>query len=898
MDVHARLASAVADRYRLDREIGVGGMATVYLARDVRHQRQVAIKVLHPELSAVIGTERFLQEIELTAQLQHPHILPLFDSGEADGLLYYVMPYVEGESLRARLERERQLPVADTLRIASEVADALDYAHRRGLVHRDVKPENILLHEGRAQVADFGIALAVQHATGTRLTQTGLSLGTPHYMAPEQAMGERGTDARADVYALGAMVYEMLAGEPPFTGASSPAVLVRVLTEPPRSVRVHRPQVPEHVDAALARALQKLPADRWQTARELSEALQGTRQTPLTAAAVGAGDDAAAAHAGPRRHRLARRLFAAAALAIILLQGFGLWSLARRPPPSDGPAVRFPLVPGEHEGVIRYNFAVAPDGRAVAYLTGPVGSASTSETRWYVRRINEPLSRLVPGSQGASSLVFDPTGRWLAFAVGNELYRVSIDGGSAQRIATVASAAGLAWAGETIVIGTRTGGLQRVAATGGVPVPLTVPDSGQVHTEPVALADGVTILFSDAQPSGPGLAPPFRIGVASLATGSHAVLDVEGIPIGYAAGLLIYYHRSRTETGLAGVPFDLRRWQIGRDPIPLLDGVQVAVLSPSGSLIYMAGLGLLVESELVAVSLEGAAHPLSPLRRRFVEARYSPDGRRAAVTITTDSISEIWVHDLASGTLQVITRGVDGHRPEWLPDGRNLLYASSRLVTSPRQGQGSQDIFRQPADGSGGAELLQPYAAHAQATRDGATLVVRAGGGTAVLGNDLYFRPLAGDTVLTPLAVSPSYVHSNPAISPDGRWIVFPSDETGSWQLYLQSFPGPGPRYPITVDGGDHAVWAPDGSRIYYSLDTRMYEAVIGTTPTVTVSRRLLFELPGLVISRYNRSWDLAPDGSHFLAPRLPSAESDRLPELVVIHNWVADLRARLGTRF
>src|SRR5688572_23462566 len=202
-----RLGAAISDRYRIERELGTGGMATVYLAEDVRHRRRVALKVLHPELSAVLGPERFLKEIELTASLQHPHILPLFDSGSADGQLYYVMPFVDGETLRARLERERQLPVADAVRLATEVADALSYAHGRGVVHRDIKPENILLQGGHALVADFGIALAVQQAGGQRMTQTGLSLGTPQYMSPEQAMGEKAIDARSDVYALGAVSY-------------------------------------------------------------------------------------------------------------------------------------------------------------------------------------------------------------------------------------------------------------------------------------------------------------------------------------------------------------------------------------------------------------------------------------------------------------------------------------------------------------------------------------------------------------------------------------------------------------------------------------------------------------------------------------------------------------------
>src|SRR5687767_3809988 len=267
-----RLTSVLAERYSFEREIGVGGMATVYLARDLRHDRLVALKLLRPELGAVIGADRFLAEIKLTANLQHPHILPLFDSGAVDGLLFYVMPYVEGVSVRERLNREKQLSIAESVRIATEVASALDYAHRRGVIHRDIKPENILLHDGQALVADFGIALAVSTA-GTRMTETGMSLGTPHYMSPEQAMGEREITARSDVYALGAVTYEMLVGEPPFTGPTAQAIIARVVTEHPRSLSSQRHTIPEHVEAAVLTALEKLPADRFATAADFVAAL-------------------------------------------------------------------------------------------------------------------------------------------------------------------------------------------------------------------------------------------------------------------------------------------------------------------------------------------------------------------------------------------------------------------------------------------------------------------------------------------------------------------------------------------------------------------------------------------------------------------------------------------------
>jgi len=273
----ARLTSALADRYAIERELGHGGMATVYLARDLKHGREVALKVLRPELAAALGSERFIQEIQVAARLQHPHIVPLYDSGEADGFLYYVMPRVAGESLRRRLERERQLPVEEALRLTRAVAAALDYAHRQNVVHRDIKPENILLHEGEPMVADFGIARAISAAGGEKMTQTGLALGTPQYMSTEQASGDREVDGRSDVYSLGCVLYEMLVGEAPFTGPTPQAIMARQFTEPVRSVRSVRGTVPEALECAVVKALAKVPADRFATAALFSDALSEAR---------------------------------------------------------------------------------------------------------------------------------------------------------------------------------------------------------------------------------------------------------------------------------------------------------------------------------------------------------------------------------------------------------------------------------------------------------------------------------------------------------------------------------------------------------------------------------------------------------------------------------------------
>src|SRR5213596_3793530 len=358
MNETIRLTAALAGRYAIERELGAGGMATVYLARDLRHDRDVALKVLRPELAAVLGAERFLREIGISARLDHPHILTLIDSGETDGFVWYVLPYVRGESLRNKLTREQQLSIEETVRIATQVASALEYAHRHGVIHRDIKPENILLHEGEAVVADFGIALAVREAGGERLTESGLSLGTPQYMSPEQATGGRALDARSDVYSLAAVVYEMLAGEPPHTGPTVQAVIAKLLTERPTRIRTVRDTVPEGIDAAVAKALAKVPADRFGGAAEFAAALALSPVEPT---------------AGRRR-----RVVVAAGIVGALAIGVGLWLGVRAAASRRGPA----FVALDRSQLTFTGNATIPaisgDGKQVAYVVKRCTGATCS----------------------------------------------------------------------------------------------------------------------------------------------------------------------------------------------------------------------------------------------------------------------------------------------------------------------------------------------------------------------------------------------------------------------------------------------------------------------------------------------------------------------------------------
>jgi serine/threonine-protein kinase len=424
--VPERLAAAIADRYRLERELGQGGMAVVYLAEDRRHRRQVAVKVLRAELAGVLGPERFLREIETVARLRHPHILPLYDSGEADGFLFYVMPLVEGESLRDRLRREKQLPLDDALRIAREVADALSYAHAHGVVHRDVKPENILLESGHAVVADFGIARAVSAAGSERLTETGLSLGTPTYMSPEQAAGSDDLDGRSDLYSLGCVLYEMLAGDPPFTGPTAAQVIQQHITVEPRSITQLRPAVPAAVAEAISRALAKTPADRFNPVGQFADALgKGMETGPAGGRNGGTAE----------RRTLPQRLFGTAARRVAGLAGAALivaaavWAFARgnpRPPPASvSEAPRIVVLPFTNLGSPEDEYfadGVTEEVTTRIGATSGLGVIARSSAETY-RKSDKPIRQI--GEELGVDYVLEGTVRWQRASEGAGRVRVT-----------------------------------------------------------------------------------------------------------------------------------------------------------------------------------------------------------------------------------------------------------------------------------------------------------------------------------------------------------------------------------------------------------------------------------------------------------------------------------------
>ncbi len=843
-----RLASAIADRYRIERELGAGGMATVYLAHDLKHDRRVAIKVLRPELSAVIGAGRFLREIKTIANLQHPHILGLIDSGEVHGTAYYVMPFVEGESLRDRLTREKQLPIADAVRLATQVAAALDYAHRHGVIHRDIKPENVMLHDGSALVADFGIALAVSSAGGSsRMTETGMSLGTPHYMSPEQAMGEREITARSDVYALGAMTYEMLVGEPPFTGPTAQAIVAKVMTAEPAGLTAQRRSVPPAVEDAVLTALAKLPADRFASAADFSAALvspvSGTRHT----SAIGRG-------------RLGRRAFRWLPVAIIAAVAFGAGVLAGRP-------VWRPLAPRFAPVVLRYAMTL-PDSAGLADENGsglayaPDGSVFAYASRLgLMLRAGDRIDAVpVAGARRGSSPFFSPDGQWLGYTDGGRIMKVPLAGGAPVTICDSCTGYVFSWGDDDTVryhsapaANPNTRVLMAVSARGGKAYEFARPDSARAEEfrGPVLLPGTRTVLF------GAFTGSSSRLAALNLDTGAITRFDQPGFsPQWVAAGFVTL---GSSDGSLIALPFDARRGRPSGPPVTIARDVAQpdafvgrAAVSASGAVVYPQAGGY-SPRRLVLVGRSGSADSIPGEARRFAGPRFSPDGGRLALGITEQAgAQDIWVFDIAQRTWSRLTTDGISNRPVWTPDGHRLIYSSN------------DDLWWVAADGSGRPESLLVANGNRFAgtvTPDGRAVVFQEHSSDR---NGI--RSMVFDSAPASRSVIPgTFGESAPALSPDGKWVAYQSDETGRMEVYVRPYPGPGPRLSVSLQGGTEPVWAHNGRELFFrSGDSLMAAAAVSSPSLAVTARRLLFT-GSFVRGDRHREYDVTPDGRHFV---------------------------------
>ena len=829
-------------------------------------------------LAAILGAERFLREIQLTAALQHPHILPLFDSGDAGGNLFYVMPLVEGETLRSRLSREKQLPISDAVRLAREVAGALDYAHRHGVIHRDIKPENILLHDGRAVVADFGIALAVQSAGGQRMTQTGLSLGTPQYMSPEQAMGEREITARSDIYALGVVAYEMLTGDPPFTGSTTQSIVARILTEEPRPIAPQRKSVPEEVEAAVLTALEKLPADRFASAAEFAAALGG-ETTTLTGART-RGREVAKSSRATATSRL-RVLF----VALLLTAGLAAWGWLRPPERLEQPVTRYTVdLPAANSPTYGSKVAVSPDGSRIVYRgPGPSGS------QLWLRSRDKTDAVPIPGTTGAVHPFFSPDGTRLGYSLDapSVLMTIRLDGGLPTEVAKSVGLAGASWGRDGYIYIDGLGRtLLRIPETGGAVSDAAIPDSTLGEEEinmPFALPNGrgviVTIHRSFQSDS-------WMVGVLDTRTGKHRQL-LPGIAGYYlSSGHLLVV----SQTGeLSAAPFDQHRLELTGEPVVIARNINI-----SGWRVDMG-----VGEDVVAYAMESATPDSLELGWTTGDGNYqpaapgwidaittfslSPDGNSIAFALQRER-SEVWVRRFGNGALTRLSLGsAFAGVPTWSRDSRTVYYSVVRDKWL--------EVVSRPADGSAGETPLARsslFVARVTSALDGSRLVY------AEFNNESFSNLMAldqGDTVPKPLLSTP-LDEAGPAISPDGRWLAFSSNEAGGTadHIYVRPFPSVTETvWQVSPEAGYAPRWSPDGREIYYMTAASTIAAVeVLPGPTFSLGRRRTV----LSLAPYQSGpwqWDVGKDGRLLVLRRLSAPPNLKI---LVTQNISAELRS------
>ncbi|HEV8149731.1 MAG TPA: protein kinase [Gemmatimonadales bacterium] len=869
-----QLRATLADRYALDRELGEGGMSLVYLARDLRHDRAVALKVLRPELSAVVGADRFLNEIRVTANLQHAHILPLFDSGVADGLLYYVMPYVEGESLRSRLTRDRQLPIGEAVRLTSQVASALEYAHRRGVLHRDIKPENILLQEGQALVADFGIALALRKAGGARLTSTGLTVGTPQYMSPEQAAGDRDLDPRSDVYSLASVLYEMLAGEPPFTGPTVQAILTKLVTEHPRPVREVRDTISPALEALLQQALARLPADRFSGAGEFAEALARAPQTVTPTEAV------AAAVPSSRRVRStpAWLLLVTAAIA---LGSFAGWRLGRSRSEARIIRLTVPTLSLQVDPALRMDptFAIGPSGKDLIFRNSEL---------LYLRTLDDFTPRPLAGTEGASMPAFSPDGKWVAFYQSGHLRKLALTGGTAVEIATADLGPGLTWGEDGRIYFSSlggNGGIWRVPVIGGTPEPVTqVSDSAgeYVHAWPQLLPGGKDLLFTVVGPSSGAL--DSRIVVEAVGSGPRRTLAEHATFGRYLpSGQLLYVTNEGTVFAAA---YDRRKRTVVGTPQAVLSDVYVSVwggaalltVAEDGTLAFQPGITGPLQ---VVRTVDRSGRDLGGIQPAgdVDGIRLSPDGRRIAANVRAPSKNGIWLFGPEGEPERLTFEEAEAEFPVWSPDGRMIAYTSA-LASQARQLQ-----IREVAAGTRPRRILTwPRHLHLSSwSPDGKWLAGYDVNPTR--GQDVWAIAADGSDSI-PVAAGPAS-EAQPDFSPDGRWVAYQSDASGRFEIFIISFPDLAVKRQISTNGGQAPRWDPAGGMLYYLEGDRLWAV------PMSLSSGLRLGTGQVLFQTRARAFDVAPGGKRFILV-LPNPELSP-PGIQVVLDWIRELQDKLS---
>jgi serine/threonine protein kinase/WD40 repeat protein len=870
--------------YEIQALVGAGGMGEVYKARDTRLDRTVAIKVLPLHLAEDRDRyQRFEREARAVASLDHPHIGALYDVGQDGGVQFLVMQYLDGETLAARLAKG-PLPIEQALRYAIDIANALDHAHRRGIVHRDLKPGNIILTKSGATLLDFGLAKWRASASGLvggltaaatahdSLTERGTIVGTLHYMAPEQLEG-KDTDARTDLFAFGVVVYEMVTGRKAFEGTSSASIVAAILDTQPPSISTVRPLTPPALDNVVKTCLAKDPDERWQSAGDLARQLRWIAESGSQAPAITPVDS-------QRNRRTAQMVAVVALLAAGLVGAAIARSSMRARSASVSLQVTRSIVSTPRELWVDQNLALAPDGSRLAYIAGD---------RLYVRALDELDSKPISGVEYPSFPFFSPDSRWLGFFARGKLMKVASSGGPPQTICETPGGGGgrngATWGPDDTIVFTsshRTG-LVRVPAAGGTPQILTTLNTDRhekSHRFPQFLPEGRALLFDvvTAEMTSPDEG---RIEVLSLATGERRTLLEGGTSPRYASTGHLVYARGGS---LFAVAFDPRRLEIRGQPVSVLDGVSASFsgvaafnFSQHGLLAYIAGHPNW-DTSIVSVDRQGKVQPLIETRRPYYNVEISPDGQQLALSIIALN-DQVWLYDLARRTMRRLTFAWDNRAWAWTPDGRRIVFSSDR--------SGSYNFYWQDPEGGGPAERLtdSPHSQEVGSwSPDGKAFAFGDDGVTTQ--GDIWLLTLDPERRVRPLIQTP-FDEGDPMISPDGRWLAYYSDESGRYEVYLQSFPDLGRKWQVSTEGGEGPRWAPRGHELFYRNLDKLMAVPIGSGLAAPVGApRLLFE------GRYG-NYAVAPDERFIMIRPETALESS---QITLVQNWFEELKRRVPT--
>jgi eukaryotic-like serine/threonine-protein kinase len=869
--------------YEIVAAIGAGGMGEVYRARDTRLERTVAIKVLPDHLSSPEARQRFEREAKTISQFSHPHICALYDVGREGETEFLVMEYLEGETLADRLAGGL-LPIDQTLRYGTEIADALDKAHRQGIVHRDLKPGNVMITKSGVKLLDFGLAKAMAPSgssgamtafpTQAALTQEGAILGTFQYMAPEQLEGKQ-TDARTDIFALGCVLYEMLTGRKAFSATSQASLIGAILHKEPESVSQIEAMIPAALDRVVRRCLAKDPEARWQSARDVAIELQDVseREEPALVAPV------------RKRLRAALAGWATAAAALIALAAILLTRETGRPV-GPSPKLRF-TVPPPAGASLSGMLALSPAGETLAF----VATGADGRDRIWIRPLDRVDSRALEGTEGAEFPFWSPDGRSIGFFAEGKLKRCDAGGGNVRTLCDAPAARGGAWgAAGTIIFSSNVGGSINVVSDAGGqsrPLPQLTSRHGEIYRWPSFLPDGRHFLyyvgFGDANVLG------VYVGSLDSSETRRVAPDADAAAAWAPPGMILY----RSADRLMARPFDARSMRPTGDASPIVedvwwDGISTLAtgftVSSTGLLAYQTG-GL-SESRLLLYDRAGNELASVGPPGAFFEPLFSPDGRSLAVSRGVKQrafLTETWIADLARGTMTRLPMesGQNSATAVWSPDGRRIAFASfphgDVLVRDPRSSEPPKLLFRLPA-----FSPLDDW------SRNGRYIVFESIDWKTFHFN-LGIRDLQ-EKVTRPLLVTRAN-QMGAAFSPDGRWIAYISDESGTDQLYIQSFPAGSDRQQVSVDGGGQPRWRGDGGEIFYvAPDRKIMAADIRIGERLEVGApRALFSTRIVPLVEARNHFDVAPDGKRFVV-NSRRAEDSMVP-IVVVSGWAPERR-------